>query len=122
MENNEKLYFLRGSSQGTCGFLYDGEIIIEGITCPVNVDKLAIDVKNLLSDGEKSGLVYNEYPLKIKILESSYKENARINIAITTVSGKKLTATVDGLIVRHQGVEIILVYVARIHINIIKEE
>ena len=120
--DNEKLYFLRGRSQDSCGFLYDGEIIIEGITCPVNVDKLAIDVKNLLSDGEKSGLVYNEYPLKIKILESSYKENARINIAITTVSGKKLTATVDGLIVRHQGVEIILVYVARIHINIIKEE
>lgn len=122
MESNEKLYFLRAASQETCAFLYDGETIVEGVTCPVNVDRLCIDVKNFLSDGRKSGLVYNKYPLKIKILESSYKENARINVAITTVSGEKLTAAVDGLIVRHQGVEIILVYVARIQTRILHDK
>lgn len=118
MESN-KLYFLRGSSQGTCGFLYDGEIIIVGVTCPINVDSLAIDVRYILSNREKSGLEDNEEPLKIFISSSSFKENNRIIITIETVSGKRLTATVDGLLACHQGVEIVLIHIGDIRTNII---
>ena len=119
MESNEKLYFLRGRSQDSCGFLYDGEIIIEGVTCPVNVETLAINVKYVLSSTERSGLEDNEEPLKIHISSSSFKENNRIIITITTVSGKKFTATVDGFLARPQGVEIILIHIDNIKTNII---
>lgn len=116
---NEKIYFLRGRSQESCGFLYDGEVIVEGITCPVNVDSLVIDVKYVLSSTERSGLEDNEEPLKIHISSSSFKENDRIILTITTVSGKKLTATVNGLLARPQGVEIILVRIDNIKTNIV---
>jgi hypothetical protein len=120
MESNEKLYFLRGSSQDSCGFLYDGEVIVEGVTCPVNVDLLAIHVKNVLSSTEKSRLVDNEEPLKIHISSSSFKENDRIVITITTLSGKKLIATVEGFLLwRHQGMEIVLIHIGNIRTNII---
>ena len=117
--DNEKLYFLRGSSQDSYGFLYDGEIIVEGVNCPVNVDLLAINVRDVLSNPEKGGLV-GETLLKIKISSSSLKENDRIIITITTVSGKKFTATVGGLLlVRHQGIETILVNIGNIRTKII---
>lgn len=118
--DNEKLYFLRGSSQDSCGFLYDGEIIVEGVVCPVNVDLLAINVRDVLSSPEKSGLVDSEAPLKIKISSSSLKENDRIIITIKTVSGKKFTATVGGLLlIHHQGVDTILVNIGNIRTKII---
>lgn len=119
MESNEKIYFLRGRSQESCGFLYDGEIIVEGITCPVNVETLAINVRYVLSSTERSGLENNEELLKIHISSSSFKENNRIIIIITTVSGKKFTATVDGFLARPQGVEIILIHMGNIKTNII---
>lgn len=121
MESNEKLYFLRSSSQDTCGFLYDGEVIVEGITCPANIDKLVIDVDYVLSSTEISGLINKEKPLKIKILSSSYERNHSINIAITTVSGKKLSAMVSGLIAHLQGEEIVLVCIDNIQTKIDKE-
>lgn len=117
---NEKLYFLRGSTQDSCGFLYDGKIIVEGVICPVNVDLLAINVKEVLSSPRKSGLVDSETPLKIKVSSSSLKESDRIIITIKTVSGKKFTATVGGLLlVRHQGIETILVNIGNIRTKII---
>ena len=120
MENNEKLYFLRGRSQDSCGFLYDGEVIVEGVTCPVNVETLAINVKYVLSSTERSGLEDNEEPLKIKISSSSFKENNRIIIAITTVSGKKLIATAEGFkLWNHQDMEIVLIRIGNIQTNII---
>lgn len=117
---NEKLYFLRGSSQDSCGFLYDGEVIVEGITCPVNVDLLAINVEEVLSSTERSGLEDNEEPLKIHISSSSFKESDRIITTVTTISGKKLIATVEGFrLWRHQGMEIILIHTGNIRTNII---
>jgi hypothetical protein len=119
--DNEKLYFLRSKTQERCGFLYNGETIVEGVTCPVNVDKLVINISYVLSSTERSGLVKNERPLKIKILSSSYERNRGINIAITTVSGKKLTAMVNGLIAHLQGEEIVLVCIDNIQTKIDKE-
>ena len=117
---NEKIYFLRGSSQDSCGFLYDGEVIVDGITCPANIDKLVIDVRYVLSSTERSGLEDNEELLKIHISSSSFKENDRIIITITTISGKKLIATVEGFrLWHHQGVEIILIHIGNIRTKII---
>lgn len=121
MENSEKLYFLRSKTQEKCGFLFCGKVIIEGVTCPVNVDKLVIDIEYVLSSTERSGLVNNERPLKIKILSSSYERNHSINIAITTVSGKKLSAMVNGLIAHLQGEEIVLVCIDNIKTKIDKD-
>ena len=106
MENSEKLYFLRGNSQETSGFLYNGEIIVEGVTCPVNVDSLALDVKDVMKSVLKDG----DKVLKIKILfNDSFKESDKVKLAVTTLKGEKYYAACNGFIARPQGSESILI-------------
>lgn len=117
----EKIYFLKGNTPDTCTFLYKGEIIVEGITCPANVDRLCVNVRNFLDNTLESTLEHRESPLKIKILFSSYKEEGRILLAITTVSGKKVYAAVDGLLARPQGNEAVLLRIdSDIIVSIVK--
>ena len=116
----EKIYFLKGSTPDTCAFLYNNETIVEGITCPANVDRLCINVRNFLDNTPESTLEHRESPLKIKILFSSYKEENRILLAITTVSGKKVYTTVDGLLARPQGEEAVLLKIGDIKVSLVK--